>query len=190
MKKKDPDKTGIIYQATLRLVQQTGLTGLTMAAIGKATGLGMGTIYVYFPSKEALILSLYKRLKHLNTARIYEGIDLNRPFVLNLRTLVTNYVQNRLDYFEEHFFVEQCAQSHYLDQEGRQMEVAAFSAAHALLDRGKQDFLIKNLDNDALIAFMMGASNEMVRQHRLQNRPFSDQDLEQILLLIWDALKR
>jgi len=190
MKLKDPDKVSLIYNATLRLVRQNGLTGLTMAAIGKEAQMGMGTIYVYFKSKEELINSLFKRLKSLNTSRIYAPIAPHAPFMLNLRQLYESYLQNRIDFYEEHFFVEQCSNSHFLDEESRRLDAAAFEGVFALLERGKQEMIVKDLDNALLTAQMMGAANEIASMIMKNNQKLTPGILEQAFILGWDSIKR
>jgi len=140
VKLKDPDKIQLIYSATLKLVKENGLPGLNMAAIGKEAKLGMGTMYVYFKSKEELINSLFKRLKSLNTNRIYSVIKPNAPFKVSMKDLFDNYIKNRIDYFEEHFFVEQCSNSHYLDAESKVLDDAAYVGVFDLLDKGKRNY--------------------------------------------------
>lgn len=190
MKMKDPDKVSLIYSATLSLVRQNGLTGLTMAAIGKEAQMGMGTIYVYFKSKEELINSLFKRLKSLNTSRIYAPIASNAPFMLNMRQLYESYLQNRIDFYEEHFFVEQCSNSHFLDEESRRLDAAAFEGVFALLERGKQEMIVKELDNALLTAQMMGAANEIASMIMKNNQKLTPGILEQAFILGWDSIKR
>lgn len=190
VKLKDPDKIHLIYAATLTLVKENGLTGLNMAAIGKEAKLGIGTMYVYFKSKEELINSLFKRLKSLNTNRIYSVLKLNAPFKLSMKALFDNYIKNRIDYFEEHFFVEQCSNSHYLDAESKKLDEAAFIGVHYLLDKGKKELLIKEMDNSLITAHMMGSANEIVtmcmKNHIKTNKAF----LDQAFLLCWDSIKR
>jgi AcrR family transcriptional regulator len=190
MKMKDPDKVSLIYSATLSLVRQNGLTGLTMAAIGKEAQMGMGTIYVYFKSKEELINSLFKRLKSLNTSRIYAPIAPHAPFMLNMRQLYESYLQNRIDFYEEHFFVEQCSNSHFLDGESRRLDAAAFEGVFALLERGKQEMIVKDLDNALLTAQMMGAANEIASMIMKNNQKLTPGILEQAFILGWDSIKR
>lgn len=190
MKMKDPDKVSLIYSATLSLVRQNGLTGLTMAAIGKEAQMGMGTIYVYFKSKEELINSLFKRLKSLNTSRIYAPIAPHAPFMLNMRQLYESYLQNRIDFYEEHFFVEQCSNSHFLDDESRRLDAAAFEGVFALLERGKQEMIVKDLDNALLTAQMMGAANEIASMIMKNNQKLTPGILEQAFILGWDSIKR
>ncbi|MES1163645.1 MAG: helix-turn-helix domain-containing protein, partial [Rhizobacter sp.] len=63
VKPKDDEKLRSIATATFALVEQTGLSGLTMAAIAREAGLATGTLYVYFKSKEELLVALYEQAK-------------------------------------------------------------------------------------------------------------------------------
>jgi TetR/AcrR family transcriptional regulator, repressor of fatR-cypB operon len=180
----------VIYNATLKLVKENGLTGLNMAAIGKEARLGMGTMYVYFKSKEELINSLFKRLKGLNTNRIYSVLKPSAPFKVTMKDLFDNYVKNRVDYFEEHFFVEQCSNSHYLDADSKKLDEAAFVGVFDLLNKGKKELLIKDLDNTIITAHMMGSANELVTLCMKNNLPINKRFLDQAFSLCWDGIKR
>jgi TetR/AcrR family transcriptional regulator, repressor of fatR-cypB operon len=190
MKLKDPEKVALIYKATLRLVEQHGLAGLTMAMIGKEASMGMGTIYVYFKSKEALINSLFKHLKGITTARLYSAIQPDKPFMVNLKKLFSQYIKDRLDFYNEHFFVEQCSNSHFLDKEALQISEDSYKGIFALLDRGKEELLVKNLDNAMLTAQMMGAANEMVNLVKKKNIKTSTAFIDNAFVLSWDSIKR
>ncbi len=190
MKLKDPDKIQLIYNATLKLVKESGLAALNMAAIGKEAKLGMGTIYVYFKSKEELINSLFHSLKRLNTQRIYATLTPDAPFKINMKELFDNYIINRIDYFEEHFFVEQCSNSHYLDAESRQLDEEAFHGVFELLDRGKKELLVKDMDNAVLTAHMMGSANEIVALCMKQKIKITKAFLDGAFTLCWDSIIR
>lgn len=190
MKRKDPDKVQFIYGATLRLVKANGLAALNMAAIGKEAKLGMGTIYVYFKSKEDLINSLFKRLKRLNTERIYAVIKPDAPFKVNMKDLFENYIKNRIDFFEEHYFVEQCSNSHYLDAESRKLDEAAFTGVFELLNKGKAELLVKDLDNAMITAHMIGSANELVTLSMKNKLKITKSFLNEAFSLCWDSIKR
>lgn len=51
--------TGEILEATLRLVAQVGIEGLTMDAVARDAGVGKATIYRRWSSKEALMLDAW-----------------------------------------------------------------------------------------------------------------------------------
>ena len=53
------DKRRAILAAALRLIARTGLHNAPMSALAQEAGVGAGTVYRYFPSKEAMINALY-----------------------------------------------------------------------------------------------------------------------------------
>ena len=52
MKPKNDEKKRAIAKATLALVAQSGLSGLTMADIARAASIATSTLYVYYPRHE------------------------------------------------------------------------------------------------------------------------------------------
>lgn len=53
------DKREAILAAALRLIARLGLHATPMSAVAKHAGVAAGTLYLYFPSKEAMINDLY-----------------------------------------------------------------------------------------------------------------------------------
>ena len=56
-------KESIILSA-LQLLTEKGVHNTPMSAIAKSSGTGMGTIYNYFPNKDALFNDIYSRIKN------------------------------------------------------------------------------------------------------------------------------
>ena len=55
-----------IRAAAIAMLERDGLAGLSMRAVADAAGVGLGTVYTYFVSKEALYADLYaERLERL-----------------------------------------------------------------------------------------------------------------------------
>lgn len=50
------EKRELIVRNTIELLNQQGYAGLTISQIARASGIGKGTVYEYFDSKESLIL--------------------------------------------------------------------------------------------------------------------------------------
>jgi AcrR family transcriptional regulator len=50
-----------IYEATAQILNQEGEAGLSTNRIAEKSGFSIGTLYQYFPSKEAILLSLVER---------------------------------------------------------------------------------------------------------------------------------
>src|SRR5688500_6981617 len=56
------DKRQALLAAALRLIARSGLHNTPTSAVAREAGVAAGTLYLYFPSKEALINALYLEL--------------------------------------------------------------------------------------------------------------------------------
>jgi AcrR family transcriptional regulator len=62
-----------ILQATTRVLVKQGFDGLSTNAVASAAGVSIGSLYQYFPNKEALVLALIDRhMEEMNSAILAE----------------------------------------------------------------------------------------------------------------------
>ncbi len=94
-----------ILEAARKLVQEEGIKGLTMRALGRAVGVTAPTLYDYFPSKEAVLDALYIKGTQLLTKAFDEAIAASRPGRERLRALVIAYRRFALDHPDLYFLV-------------------------------------------------------------------------------------
>ena len=50
-----------IFEATARLIESQGLETLTTARIAEVAGYGVGTVYDYFPTKNAILVAMARQ---------------------------------------------------------------------------------------------------------------------------------
>jgi AcrR family transcriptional regulator len=96
---------GEILDAARQLVQQEGIKGLTMRALGRAVGVTAPTLYDYFPSKEAVIDALFVQGTQLLTAafeRVHATTPSGRPRLL---ALADAYRRFALDHPDLYFLI-------------------------------------------------------------------------------------
>ena len=62
-----------ILAATARVLVKKGFDGLTTNAVAEAAGVSIGSLYQYFPSKEALVAALIEQhIEEMNSAILHE----------------------------------------------------------------------------------------------------------------------
>jgi AcrR family transcriptional regulator len=91
----------IIFQATTRILQQDGLAALNTNFIAERAGISIGTLYQYFPNKEAILVAMARReietsgnalLKAIAEASSDPQIDLARHAI---RVLIATFARQR-----------------------------------------------------------------------------------------------
>lgn len=70
-----PDKRMAIIEATVGVVCQVGLDGLSMAEVADRAGVAKGTLYLYFTSKDQLIQDAFWHCHEENVAACDSGLE-------------------------------------------------------------------------------------------------------------------
>ncbi|APR75820.1 Transcription regulator of multidrug efflux pump protein [Minicystis rosea] len=187
VKRKDETKARDILAATLHEVAEHGLAALSIEAVARRAGVATGTVYVYYKSKEALLEALYLDAKRALAGAVFrdEGLPV-RPTFLKMCTAY-------LDYFVAHraemIFMEQLYNAPFLSAETRAAAELGVKPLHALLERGRREMLLKDLDDQVMIAFLQGALQGLALLVAKEPAAKRATRREQIARLCWDALK-
>jgi len=180
VKRKDDGKARDILAAALHEVQAHGLTGLSMEGVARRAGVATGTLYVYHKSKEALLEAAYLATKRQLADAVFrdEGLPV-RPAFLGM---CVAYLQFLVAHRAEVAFLEQLHHSTLLSPSTRAAAELGARPLVELLERGKRELLLKDLDLPLMIAFLQATLREMA-----QTAPKAR--FAQIALLCWDALQ-
>jgi AcrR family transcriptional regulator len=98
------ETVNIILEASTRILESEGLRGFNTNAIAAKAGVSVGSLYQYFPNKDAIVLALiggYEEGLHnavLEAVQAGRGQELKRRLRLLVRALVTmHYRRPRLN---------------------------------------------------------------------------------------------
>lgn len=190
MRIKDSDKIEIIFQASLNLIFEFGLAGLTMAKIAKEAGLATGTLYIYFRNKQELINELYLSLRRDSVERFLKGYSDDLPFKIAIKTIWVNYLKHRIEHYKESVFLEQYYRSPFISDEHKALAELMKAPVHKIIERGKKEMLIKNdVDNEMLFLSMLGFIRELADEHVAKVYELNEEKIEKAFLLSWDTIK-
>jgi TetR/AcrR family transcriptional regulator, repressor of fatR-cypB operon len=190
VKVKCEHKLGQIYEATLKLVSKEGLAGLTMNKIAQEAGIGTGTLYVYFKGKEELINDLFLKMKGRTTQCYLRGYDENEPFKVGFRKIWNNIYQDKLNEHQCSVFQEQCHTSPYIS-EATKTELNKLTAPFVrMMERGKQEHLVKEADTFLLLSAVMGIIVEFVHGVKCGMIQPTQENRDACFTICWDAIKQ
>ncbi|HSW06507.1 TetR/AcrR family transcriptional regulator [Aquabacterium sp.] len=189
MKPKDDEKLRAIARATYALVEQTGLSGLTMAAIAREAGLATGTLYVYFKSKEELLVALYEQAKTETAAMLLQGDDPQAPFRSRFQRTWTNWLEHRITHSAQMVFQEQYYNSPWFSEESRQLSARLFKDWVDLIEAAKAQQILKNVPTPMLISSFAGSVRETANLLRSGTLARTDAHVAMAFGLCWDGIK-
>lgn len=187
MRQKDETKAQDILRATLDEVQAVGLAGLSIEAVARRAGVGVGTVYVYFKGKGALLDALYLQTKQAFATLVFR--DDGGP----LRSVFSQTVAAYLDYVAGHqaeiVFMAQMANSPFVTDETRAAVAVSLRPLLALLERGKAEQLLKPIETGWMAAFLYEAVRGMAPLAQGLSPSRRREFQETVATLCWDALK-
>jgi AcrR family transcriptional regulator len=189
-KPKDEKKIDQIFKATLKLVAKNGFSGLRMGDVAKAAGIATGTLYIYFKDKQTLVNALYLHLKQDMASRYIIKDDFSKPYKQMFDAIWKKYFLVTLENRQASAFIEQYYMSHFYDKKKKDEAHQSLQLIYELLDRGKKEKLIKNIDNALLIAQVNGPILDITKMITSGNIENSPQTIHWALQMAWDAIKR
>ncbi len=190
---KMPEKRDKISQAALDLIAEQGFHGAPMALIAEKAGVGAGTIYRYFASKDILITKLFRELEEKIVASLAEGYSEEKPFrerfIYLCTRLVKYFVTNPIHFrFMEQYFNSPYGVSLRRDKiTGASGDQSAFTC---LFQQGIEQQVLKDLPFFVLAALTFSPLVSLARDHTLNLIELDDALILKSIEACWDGIKR
>jgi len=190
---KNSDKREAIAKAALELIAEHGFHGAPMTMIADKAGVGAGTIYRYFESKDVLITELYRELEEKFLLVLKKNYSTTKPirerYLHTLATLLKYFIANPL-YFR---YMEQYMYSPFgiaLKRDRLLGQIDEDDIFKNLFEEGIAQQVFKDLPFFIYFALTFGPLIVLIRDHTLGLISLNE---EQIMLAIeacWDGVKR
>jgi AcrR family transcriptional regulator len=186
------DKREAVVQAALELIAENGFHGAPMVLIAERARVAIGTIYLYFESKDDLIIETYNCLEGQMLASVmkhYPELWSIRERFLHIGHQLVNYFMDSPTKFR---FVEQFHNSPYgiarhrdriLNRQGNSISIELF-------EEGRQQQIIKDLPLSVLDALTFGPLIEICRNHIFQFYELDEPLVARTVEACWDAVRR
>lgn len=177
-----------ILESALALLIENGIHATPMSAIAKKAKTGMGTIYNYFPTKEDLINEIYVNIK-VKEMHVLLQFDEQEPIKTQFETFYKSMLMfflKRPDYF---YFMEQLQASPLINEKSKKKGEKAVACGIQLIELGKQNRIIKNIETEEIIQFLGGSVMSFIRWQLSQNKKPNLQALNNHLEMVWSAIK-
>lgn len=177
-----------LVRAALEIGAQDGLEAATTAAIAARAGVAEGTLYRHFPSKDDLLIEVYRGIKRRIFEAIIDGEDGDEaPDARLKRVWRLLYEAYRAD-TESFMFGQRFAESSLSKREGGAAHEQISSAVGRLRRDGIERGVFKDLPSDLMASLFFAPVGYMLKSE-LKGRTWTDAELDAAAEAVLDSIR-
>ena len=189
MRTKDEEKQAALFEATVKVVNEVGFAAASVSKIAKQAKVSPATLYIYYSNKEDLLVSTYIDIEKSFSRAILKDFDPSLPIrdiLLNVWFAMSKYISANIEHFN---FTEQFANSPYQELVNKEMVKQYFIPLIEVLERGIEQKIIKDVEQDILAAFIFYPVVVLSKPHLCSEFEMTPESMETAFNLAWDAIK-
>jgi AcrR family transcriptional regulator len=184
------DKHKAILSAAVDLFAERGFHGTAVPDIATRAKVGAGTIYRYFPSKEALVNALYQHHKLRLVEALVGGLDLRKPARAVFGELWRRACLFARDNRRELEFLELHHHAPYLDEKSRDIERGFYAMAEGFFQEGIAQQVFRDVAPGILVAIVWGAFRGLFQGGCDGTLTLDDATIAASEQCVWEAIRR
>ncbi len=189
MRIKDEYKQEALFNATIKLVNETGFVASSVAKIAKEAGISPATIYIYYKNKDDLLVSTYVEIKKNLSIAALKNFDGTRPIRDILKCIWFNmfdFITKNHDHLQ---FTEQFANSPYSDLVNSEEVEKYFEPMFSVIQRGIDEKIIKNVNFEMISAFIFYPILILSNSRLCKTIEMDKKNIGISYDIAWDAIK-
>lgn len=157
------DKKQQLLEAAIDLFAKEGFWNTPTSRIAKHAGVATGTLFNYFPSKDALIDAVYLHLKHEWGQHIMVGYPANGDVKACMGHVWFRHIDWGVRYPAHYSLKEQLGLSNLLSAETLNRQTEELSTMSGLIQRGFDEGIFKEMTVDYFVGLIMADLDATVR---------------------------
>jgi len=188
-KKPGGDKREAIIDAALTLFVERGFYGTAVPEIADKAGVGAGTIYRYFDSKEALVNAIYRQEKLRFGHDVIGDFPAAATTREQFRLLWTRMAKFAIAHPDSFVFLELHHHARYLDAESRAVEARMLDLFICVIEKAQARGEIKAGMPRLIIGMVTGAFVGVIRSCVEVDMPLEKADWTLAEQCMWEAIR-
>jgi AcrR family transcriptional regulator len=168
---KSSDNREKILATALTLFTERGFFGTPTSLISKEAGVATGTLFFYFTTKEALIDTLYRRIKSEAAQAMCRDFTIEKTAAAKLRHIGYNAIEWGIQNPAKQKFMEQFAHSSFVSTTAHEEGMSHFLFLQDLVRDGIQEGTIRNIDPALLFCMMASSFSGLIARAYTEKNP-------------------
>ena len=189
-RKLSPEKRTNILRAALDLFVTNGIQNTSTAEIARAAGIAAGTLFLYFPTKQALIDELAIELSKDQAARINALLDPSLSARDTFFAIWSGTVAWFLENMDAYQYVQLVRDTGSISEHAVQETGQMFAYYYAAIQKGHAEGSIKPYPTDLIGGGLFYDLVAIVATLRMQPEVNPDETIRQGFEIFWNGIKK
>jgi AcrR family transcriptional regulator len=185
----DTPRRQAILAAALQLFAERGFHGTAVPEVAERAGVGAGTLYRYFASKEALVNALYQQLKTAYGQALMTDLPIGAPVRHVFQEMWKRMARFARQHPEAMQFLELHHHRSYLDEESQRLERRILEPIHAYVRHAQDMQALKRGSAEMMMAIVYGAFTGLLRAAAEGFLDLTDAVMNEAEQCVWEAIR-
>jgi AcrR family transcriptional regulator len=186
----DSPKRDAILGAALELFAERGFHGTAVPLIAERAGVGAGTVYRYFESKEAIVNALFQQHKEALMTALIKDLPIGAPTREVFHQLFRRMGRFAVKHPRVMAFLELHHHGGYLDDKSREVEMALLLPLRAFVVEAQRQQVLKPVAAELLIALVWGGFVGMLKASWMGHLELTTATIDAAESCLWEAIRR
>jgi AcrR family transcriptional regulator len=181
------DKREQIILSAIKLFSSKGFQATSTTSITKLAGVGTGTLFLYFKSKDEMINTIYQEVKVEIANEICKGISEQVSFRGKLKLIWINMVRWALQNQEKFLFVEHFSHSPFINNITKEEAIGNFKFIFDLIHEGVKNEVFGEYDDEYVFTLLNSHVNGTI-SYILSTGNEVEKLIDQSFAVLWKGL--
>jgi len=181
------DKREQIIQSAIKLFSSRGFQATSTTSITQNAGVGTGTLFLYFKSKDEMINTIYREVKIEIAHEICKGIFEQTTFKGKMKLVWINMVKWALQNPDKFLFVEHFSHSPFINNITKEEAIGSFNSIFELIKDGVRNEVFAEYDEEFIFTLLHGHINGTIG-FILANNANIEKTIDQSFNVLWKGL--
>jgi len=177
-----------ILDAALACFVDQGFHGTAVPQVAKRAGVGVGTLYHHFASKDVLVNALFRKWKEAIARAVFTAFPPTAPIREQFRVVWGAMKDFALAHPDAFAFLELHHHASYLDAESQAMDNRLKDFTATMLTQAQADGIVKAGPPTLLMELVFGAFVGMIRAHWEGRAPLGPDEQDLAEQACWDII--
>lgn len=186
-----PEKREKYLNAALKLFVENGVQNTTTAAIAQEAGTAAGTLFLYFPTKQALINELVLEIGRQHLAHMQTLLKPKRSVMDTFIAIWQGSIHWFLENQHAYLFLQQVRNANLIDEAIVQQTGSFFIYYYEAIQRGHAEGSIKQLPLEMIGEYLYQDIVAVMNILRVQTEPSLQKEIiRQGFEIFWDGIRK